>query len=187
LSDRAEPTDHVGRARLTLVLGGTRSGKSAVAERLAMALPGRVTYLATAAVDPDDADHQARIARHQHRRPPDWSTIEVPVPGDLPGLLAAVTGPVLLDSLGTWVAGHPDLAVDAQPLAVALRTRAWPTVVVSEEVGWSLHAPTPVGRRFIDALGECNQAVAALADTVLLVVAGRVLELPPADAVVSGC
>ncbi|WP_421121908.1 bifunctional adenosylcobinamide kinase/adenosylcobinamide-phosphate guanylyltransferase [Aquihabitans daechungensis] len=161
------------------MLGGTRSGKSRVAEALAGDLVGTVTYVATATVDPADADHTARIEAHRVRRPEAWTTVECPDPLLLPAVLADLPGPVLLDSLGTWVAGHPDLVIDAPGLAAALRARPHPTVVVSEEVGWSLHAPTEVGRRFVDAVGLLNQEVAAVADRVLLVVAGRILELPP--------
>lgn len=166
---------------MTLVLGGTRSGKSRIAEQLAAELAGTVplTYVATARVDPTDADHVARIDAHRLRRPRWWVTVECPDPLTLPGQLAAIDGPVLLDSLGTWVAAHPDLHVDAAALLAAVARRNHPTVVVSEEVGWSLHAPTDVGRRFVDAVGLLNQEVAAVADPVLLVVAGRVLELPP--------
>lgn len=170
------------RVLLTLVLGGTRSGKSRIAEGLAADLagaPGRLTYIATAAVDPADADHTARITAHRVRRPASWTTVECPDPARLAAALADTPGPVLLDSLGTWVAGHPDLVIDGAELASALRARTDPTVVVSEEVGWSLHASTALGRRFVDAVGTVNQDVAAVADRVLLVVAGRVLELPP--------
>ena len=168
--------------QLTLVLGGTRSGKSAVAEGLVAAAP-QVTYVATARIEPDDTDHAARIARHRERRPDGWVTVECPDPNLLAAVLAALDGRVLLDSLGTWVAAHDDGAeVDPSALAQVLAGRTEPTVVVSEEVGLSLHAPTAVGRRFVDALGETNQAIAAVAGRVLLVVAGRVLELPaPGD------
>src|SRR5690349_17187756 len=107
------------RAPLVLVLGGTRSGKSRTAERLAadLAAPGgRLTYVATAALDPADADHSARIAAHRDRRPATWTTVECPDPAGLAGVLASTGGPVLLDSLGTWVAGHPDLTVDGPAL-----------------------------------------------------------------------
>ena len=169
------------RAPITLVLGGTRSGKSRTAEQLAADLggPRPLTYVATARVDATDADHVARIDAHRARRPAGWITVECPDPLTLPGHLAAIDGPVLLDSLGTWIASHPDLAVDTDALVAALTARDHPTIVVSEELGWSLHAPTEVGRRFVDAVGLLNQAVAAAADRVLLVVAGRVLELPP--------
>jgi adenosylcobinamide kinase/adenosylcobinamide-phosphate guanylyltransferase len=162
---------------ITLVLGGTRSGKSEVAEALVAGAPGPVTYLATGQVT--DAEMAGRIAGHRRRRPAGWATIEAGC--DLAGSLAGLAGHVLVDSLGTWVAGHADLAPDAEGLCAALRARATAgtgdTVVVSEEVGLGVHPPTEVGRRFADALGELNRAVADEADRVLLVVAGRVLPL----------
>ena len=165
---------------ITLVLGGTRSGKSAVAERLAAAAPPPVTYVATARLDPGDTDHAARIAQHRERRPPGWQTVECPDPEQLPDVLRRTTGTVLVDSLGTWVTGHPDLDAEPGTLVDALRARTGTTIVVSEEVGLTPHAPTDLGRRFVDALGTVNQRVADAADRVLLVVAGRAIELPPA-------
>lgn len=166
---------------ITLVLGGSRSGKSVHAERLATALADDVTYVATASVDPADADHAERIRRHRRRRPPGWRTVECTDAADLPGILDGTDGVVLVDSLGTWVSAHADLAVDPGPLVASLTARAGDTVVVSEEVGLAPHASTDLGRRFVDALGEVNQAVSAVADRVVLVVAGRAVELPPAD------
>lgn len=158
---------------ITLVLGGVRSGKSALAERLAGALGAEVTYLATgAATDPSMGD---RIARHRARRPAAWRTVEVT--SELPSALRRTTGPVLLDSLGTWVAGLADLAPDREALVTALLERSGPTVVVSEEVGLGVHPATEVGRRFADELGELNTCVAEVADEVLLAVAGRALRL----------
>jgi adenosyl cobinamide kinase/adenosyl cobinamide phosphate guanylyltransferase len=88
---------------------------------------------------------------------------------------------VLVDALGSWVAAHPDLAVDVDSLVAALQSRSGQTIVVSEEVGLSVHAPTELGRRFTDVMGTLNQAVAALATDVWLVVAGRALPLPPPE------
>lgn len=160
---------------ITLVLGGTRSGKSAVAEQLVIdhSGGGGVTYVATGtATDPDMA---ARIEAHRTRRPGNWSTVEGVT--DLPETLREVSGPVLLDALGTWVAGVPDFAAPTSALCDALRLRSGDTVVVSDEVGLGVHPSTEVGRRFRDALGAVNLAVADVADEVLLVLAGRVLPL----------
>jgi len=159
---------------ITLVLGGTRSGKSEVAARLAAASGSPVTVVVTAAPC-DDADFAARIAAHRGRRPPDWATIEEP--HDVVGVLDRVDGTVLLDALGTWIANAPDFSVDSTRLCDALGGRSGDTIVVSDEVGLSVHAPTPAGRLFADALGLCNQTVASISDRVLLVVAGRTLEL----------
>jgi adenosylcobinamide kinase / adenosylcobinamide-phosphate guanylyltransferase len=162
---------------IVLVLGGARSGKSAYAERLTASLPGPVTYLATACAD-GDPDLAARVAEHQGRRPSSWSTIEAGP--DLPGVLRATGGTVLLDALGPWVAAAPGFDVDAAALCGALTGRAGDTVVVSEEVGLGVHPSTLAGQQFRDALGELNQAVATVADDVALVVAGRALRLEAA-------
>src|SRR6202035_3615814 len=82
---------------ITLVLGGARSGKSTVAERLAAALPAPVTYIATLEVG-DDADLVRRVEAHRARRPPEWATLQAG--RDLPEMLRAVAGSVLVDSLG---------------------------------------------------------------------------------------
>ena len=160
---------------ITLVLGGARSGKSAVAEAIA----GRdrtVTYLATGAADPGDDDMAARIAAHRRRRPAQWTTVEAGA--DLArALRAQPAGTVLVDALGTWVAAHEQLDPDAEALIAALRSRTGDTVVVSDEVGLGVHPSTEVGRRFRDVLGAVNLAVADAADDVLFVIAGRVLPL----------
>jgi adenosyl cobinamide kinase/adenosyl cobinamide phosphate guanylyltransferase len=162
---------------ITLVLGGARSGKSELAERMAAALARPVTYVATAEIG-NDSDFAARVEAHRNRRPADWRTVEAGA--GLIGALEALgpeAGAVLVDSLGTWVAAAPDFRVDATGLRAALMARTGPTVVVSEEVGLGVHPSTDVGVRFRDALGVLNRTVADVADEVLLVVAGRTLRL----------
>jgi adenosyl cobinamide kinase/adenosyl cobinamide phosphate guanylyltransferase len=157
---------------ITLLLGGARSGKSELAERL-LADAGPVTVVVSGvATDPDMA---ARIAAHRARRPVSWATLESGA--DLPAGLATVDGPALVDSLGTWVSAFADLDPPVADLVEVLRARRDPTVVVSDEVGLGVHPETPVGRLFRDVLGDLNRAVADVADEVLLVVAGRVLPL----------
>ncbi len=163
---------------ITLVLGGTRSGKSAVAERFVAGYGDDVAYLATAVMNAEDAGFAERIEKHIARRPSTWATVECGV--DLPGALLSNPGPVLVDSLGSWVSGHWDFVIEIQPLLDALTERQQPTVIVSEEVGLGVHPPTALGVAFADALGMVNQQVAAVADRVVLVMAGRVLELPNA-------
>jgi adenosylcobinamide kinase/adenosylcobinamide-phosphate guanylyltransferase len=164
---------------IALVLGGARSGKSAVAERMIASRAGgrAVTYVATAAPASDDADFAARIASHRARRPPTWLTLEIGPSDPLPAAVARADGPVLIDSLTTWVAGAPRFAADVEGLCVALRTRGDDSVVVSDEVGLGVHPSSASGREFRDALGLANQAIAAIADDVVLVVAGRTLRL----------
>jgi adenosylcobinamide kinase/adenosylcobinamide-phosphate guanylyltransferase len=101
--------------------------------------------------------------------------------GDLPALLREHAGVVLVDSLGAWVAGTPGFAADGEALVAALARRDEATILVSDEVGLGVHPSTEVGRRFRDALGALNQQVAATAARVVLVVAGRTLELAAAE------
>lgn len=160
---------------ITLVLGGARSGKSELAERLALERAGGapVTYVATGTATDDDM--AARIEAHRRRRPPGWPTVEAGL--DLAETLWRLHGPVLVDSLGTWVAGAPGFDVATSSLCEALRQRPGDTVVVSDEVGLGVHPSTEAGRLFRDALGAVNVKVASVADEALLVVAGRAFSL----------
>jgi adenosylcobinamide kinase / adenosylcobinamide-phosphate guanylyltransferase len=170
---------------ITLVLGGARSGKSETAEKLALRFGTPVTYVATGIAEQGDADWVERIRRHRERRPVGWMTLEVGPKEDLGTAIRAITGPALIDSLGTWVAGLPAFGADGPQYAAlceglaARRGAGLPTVVVSEEVGLGVHPSSTAGRLFRDALGSLNRLVADSADSVLLVVAGRVLTLGP--------
>ena len=160
---------------VTLLLGGARSGKSTLAERRAG--PGEVTYVATWLTDADDPDMAARVAAHRRRRPATWTTVEA---ADVATAVRAASGTVLVDSLTTWVGGAPEFVVDVEALCRALAEHEGEVIVVSDEVGFGVHPSSEAGRRFRDALGEVNHAVAQVADEALLVVAGRVLRLDPA-------
>ena len=165
---------------ITLVLGGARSGKSEIAERIAARSAGRVTYVATGAAT--DEEMAARIAAHRVRRPGSWATVELGAGGDLAATLRGTPGTVLVDSLGSWVAGLASpIEGDAEKVVDALRGRTDDAVLVSEEVGMSVHPMTEAGRHFVDALGTLNQAVGAAADDVVLAVAGRAVRLEPFD------
>lgn len=160
------------------VLGGTRSGKSRYGRERASALGGdAVTYVATAWRG--DAELEERIAAHQADRPAAWETIEAGA--DLAGAIAgAREGNVLLvDSLTLWVSAvSPDrLAAAWSEARRALAARATAAVLVSDEVGLGIVPDTPVVRRFRDDLGRVNQDAAALADEVVLLVAGLPLQL----------
>jgi adenosyl cobinamide kinase/adenosyl cobinamide phosphate guanylyltransferase len=172
---------------IALVLGGARSGKSEVAEGMACLLPQPVTYVATAflgdgAPDGGDPDLVVRVAAHRARRPPAWRTLELDPGSDLAGVTGQLKGTVLVDSLGMWLAGADERAGQDDRLCRELVARPGDTVIVSDEVGLGVHPSSPSGLVFRDALGELNRRVAAVADDVVLVVAGRVLPLQPAPA-----
>jgi adenosyl cobinamide kinase/adenosyl cobinamide phosphate guanylyltransferase len=170
---------------LTLLLGGARSGKSALAVDLAAAAEGPVTFVATA--EAGDEDMAARIVSHRAGRPVTWATHEVPVA--LGEALARVPEDhvVIVDCLTLWVsnlfgAGWDDAAIwaAAAALATGAARRRRPTIVVSNEVGAGIVPADALSRRYRDVLGRVNTIFAAAAGQALLVVAGRVLDLQPA-------
>jgi len=166
-------------ARLTLVLGGARSGKSSYAERLVREAGRGCVYVATA--EARDDEMRARIARHRAGRPADWTTIEAPL--DLPRRLAALPGdrPVLIDCLTLWLSNvllaERDLDAAGDDLIAALRACPAPVVCVSNEVGLGIVPDNELARRFRDAQGRLNQRVAETADRVVLLTAGLPLVL----------
>jgi len=165
------------------VLGGTRSGKSGYAEELLSASVA-VRYVATARPVPGDAEWTARIDAHRARRPAAWTTVE---DADLPALLRAGGGPLLVDDIATWLtgvlddAGAWDRGVDVSPqvdaLVEAVRAAPGRVVLVSAEVGLGVVPATRAGRVFRDELGALNAALARVCDEVLLLVAGLPLRL----------
>ncbi len=165
-----------------LLLGGARSGKSAIAEQIAGSLVGGVCYIATAEVTDDALARRVQI--HQERRPPTWTTVECGL--DLPEALVTTTGTVLLDSLGTWLVRHDSFEVPTTEFCEAIMSREGDTIIVSEEVGLGVHPSSQVGGEFRDALGSLNQAVAHISTGAFLCVAGRALRLEDAASVVSG-
>lgn len=160
--------------RLTFILGGARSGKSAYAESLVARHPAPWIYIATAQAFDDEM--RSRIERHQSRRGAGWRTVEAPQ--DLPRAIrdAPTDAPLLVDCLGVWLSNRmhveADLAADRAALIDALNARRAPTVVVSPEVGLSIVPENALARAFRDAAGELNQAVARISGHVALVVAG---------------
>lgn len=158
-------------ARLTLVLGGARSGKSRHAEGLVMGAPGPWTYVATGQAF--DEEMRARIAEHRARRAAGWVTVEAPV--DLVGALAG-GGVLLVDCLTLWLTnlmlGEHDLTAAMLGLERALDERDARTVLVSNEVGFGIVPENALARRFRDAAGVLHQRLAARADAVVLMVAG---------------
>jgi histidinol-phosphate/aromatic aminotransferase/cobyric acid decarboxylase-like protein/adenosyl cobinamide kinase/adenosyl cobinamide phosphate guanylyltransferase len=169
---------------LTLVLGGQRSGKSEHAERLAADSGADVTVIAPMTVS-GDAEMEARVAAHRARRPADWTLVEtLAITEVLRGANPATC--VLLDSLGTWIAERlwrkivePPLREEVEAFATDARGRAGEVIVVCEQAGSGVVPPDAQARAWLDHLGELTTLLARAAESVRLVVAGRVIELPP--------
>jgi adenosylcobinamide kinase/adenosylcobinamide-phosphate guanylyltransferase len=167
---------------LILLLGGARSGKSALAVDLAHASGLPVTFVATA--EARDAEMAERIARHRAARPAQWRRVEEPV--DLRAALDEAGGQACLvvDCLSLWIANLLDrswreqaIEEEARALADVAAGRTPLTAVVTNEVGLGIVPSTPLGRSYRDLLGRVNATWAASAATAALVVAGRPLPL----------
>ena len=171
---------------LTLLLGGARSGKSALALRRARACGGPVVFVATG--EARDTEMAERIARHQAERDPAWSTVEAPV--DVAAALAAAPpgACAIVDCLSLWVAnllergdGEDEVVRLAAGAASLAAEREGPTIAVSNEVGMGVVPPYELGRLYRDVLGRVNVTWADHAAEALLVVAGRPLALGGVD------
>jgi adenosylcobinamide kinase/adenosylcobinamide-phosphate guanylyltransferase len=168
--------------RIVLVGGGVRSGKSSFATDQALRLGERRAFVATATAS--DPEMTARIERHRRDRGNAFATFEAPLA--LPETLATLDGydVVVVDCLTHWIS---NLLLDKRPLqgildatdaAVrVLQQRRFHSVLVTNEVGMSVHPPTEVGRAFVEACGWAHQRVARAADEVHLAVLGTVVRI----------
>jgi adenosylcobinamide kinase / adenosylcobinamide-phosphate guanylyltransferase len=169
---------------LTFLLGGARSGKSAMAARLAVESGAPVVFIATG--EPRDEEMAARIRRHRHDRLATWRTIEAPL-----DLLAAVRSTLsgdflIIDCLTLWVSnllesGQDAVAINAAAEGIARELALRQCVVVSNEVGLGIVPANELARAFRDVLGAVNVTFAAVASRAVLMVAGRALELGSAE------
>lgn len=178
--------------RAVLFVGGTRSGKSGMAQRWAEAQAPQRLYLATGRADDDEM--AARIARHKAERGSGWLCREEPLDpaAALANVAAAVQtgsgsglpGVVLFDCASLWVANlmaadmtEKDILDRVDALAAVIANYPLPLALVSVEAGLGMVAMSSLGRRFQDTLGLANQALARVCDTVLFVSCGLPLVL----------
>lgn len=162
----------------TLLLGGTRSGKSALAEEMAKKSDGSVVYIATGKGIDDEM--LQRIERHRSLRPPHWITIEAD--GNLPQVIKEGydrgAGTIIVDCLTIYVSelmtthNLSEKEIGDHFAELFLDLPDVRLIMVSNEVGMGLVPPYPSGRAYRDVLGRVNQMAAAAADTVMMMVAG---------------
>ena len=167
-------------SRITLVLGGARSGKSRHAESLATQGGHKVVYIATA--EALDEEMAARISLHRQDRPKEWRTVEEP--RDLSGCIENQNASdvcLLVDCLTIWLSNLMGDGVDpreaVRALVAALKQSQGETILVSNEVGLGIVPDNPIARRFRDEAGWMHQALADIADTVVFVAAGLPITL----------
>ena len=157
--------------KVTLVLGGARSGKSRHAERLVEAQGGGI-YLATAEVR--DLEMRARIDLHQSRRGDSWRTVEEPLA--IADIIASTDAPVLVDCMTLWLSNlmeqERDIATETDALINGFTSAKHPIVLVANEVGLGIVPMNALARRFRDEAGRLNQAMAEIAGHVVFLAAG---------------
>jgi adenosylcobinamide kinase/adenosylcobinamide-phosphate guanylyltransferase len=174
-------------SRIIFITGGTRSGKSRLAERLAEGQAEGVRsplgYIATASAD--DAEMKERIAVHQERRGSAWQTMEEPL--DVCGVIAGHDGyfnAILIDCVTLWLTNmlllhnspEPALA-EVKRLTLLFADLQSPLVIVSSEVGMGIVPENRLARIFRDLAGEANQLIAEAADEVYLAISGIPLKI----------
>ncbi len=160
-------------ARLILVTGGARAGKSVFAQEWAQALGQPVSFIATA--QPQDEEMRQRIEQHRAERPPGWETLEEPL--EVPQALLRAGGQVvLLDCLTLWVANlmeaGREVLLELENLLAAFAETDKTLLVVTNEVGMGIVPDNALARRYRDLLGAANRRLAEAADAVYLLVAG---------------
>jgi adenosylcobinamide kinase/adenosylcobinamide-phosphate guanylyltransferase len=167
---------------LSVLLGGARAGKSALAVQRGLAYEGEVCVVATATAG--DAEMASRIARHRAERPADWLTIEEPLDLDAALSRAPEGAMVIVDCLTLWLsnqlfAGSNEEEIEAHADAAARRAgeRRAPVIAVTNEVGQGIVPADPDVRRFRDLHGRVNVTWVAHATDASLVVAGALLPL----------
>lgn len=166
-----------------LVLGGIRSGKTALAESLTNQSARPVVYVATATAG--DEEMATRIKRHQDSRPRSWGLSESPIElgAELDRFAQQSRPPqLLIDCMSLWVsnllfAGDAVFARERAAFLKALRAYPGPVIVVSNEVGLGTIGMDRLTRRFCDEIGWLNQALAQTCDQVVMSVAGLPLTL----------
>jgi adenosylcobinamide kinase / adenosylcobinamide-phosphate guanylyltransferase len=175
---------------VVLLTGGARSGKSALAVRIASRWPGGVTFIATA--EERDEEMREKIARHRADRPAGWSVVEEPV--ELAGAFEAApaTDLVVVDCLTLWVSnlleaglGYSDIEARAAAASKTAAARGVPVLVVTNEVGDGIVPADPATRAYRDLLGTVNATFGRDAERVLLTVAGRFVNLTDPEEVIA--
>ena len=169
--------------KLTLILGGARSGKSEHAETLALNSNSKVAYIATCMWK--DGEMEERIKNHQKRRPSSWKTVEEPK--NIASIVPAIDknfDTVIIDCLTIYTSNlifeklsRDEILQNITSMTDALKSASFNTIIVSNEVGMGIVPEQELGRKFRDIAGNVNKLVASVADEVLFIIAGIPMKL----------
>ncbi len=163
-------------AKIIMVTGGQRSGKSVFAENLALSLTEKPTYIATAKVMDDEM--RQRVEKHKERRRSHWNNIESPL--DIAGLKFSPNEVVLIDCLTLWTTNwffEKDESADETLTEIKrqldlLSNEPCTFIIVTNEIGLGGVSGNALKRRFTDLLGSANQHLASISKDVYMIVSG---------------
>lgn len=173
--------------KITLILGGARSGKSQFALKLARQTAGSVVFIATATVS--DKEMGKRIKLHRKNRPSHWRTIEEPKKlSFLVKRAPKKTDLIIIDCLTIFISnllleGRSDYSIQNEVNSVlsTIRKSGFDSLIVSNEAGMGIVPDNPLARRFRDLAGRINQSIAAASDEAYFIVSGLPLKIKGAD------
>ena len=165
-------------SHIIFITGGTKSGKSEFAEHLAKKVK-KLSYVALSKNDPDDKEWQDKINLHRKRRPKDWILIETT---DLLNTLSKEAGPLLIDSIGGFVMEsigkeHNEWSIKMDSLISLLMKRKSKTIIVGEQVGWSLVSEYKIGNTYIERIGELQKRITKISKDNWLAINGRAIKI----------
>ena len=163
---------------ITLVSGGTKSGKSEFAEYLAKSLKS-ITYVALSEIRTEDIHWQKKIKAHKSRRPKDWKLIES---NDLLFILKNQENALLIDSIGGFVSkelnqNDQEWKESLEKLILSLKNYNNNLIIVGEQVGWGLVSEYEIGNKFAERLGNVLQEITKISKNNWLTINGRAISL----------
>ena len=168
----------INLSKIIFITGGTKSGKSEFAEYLGRKIE-KITYIALSELRADDVNWQKKILQHRKRRPKEWDLVET---NNLINALNSVEGPVLIDSIGGFIMesiNKNDEEWDKKIylLLELLQVRENTTLIVGEQVGWSLVSEYEIGNKYIERLGNLQKKITKISQENWLTLNGRALRL----------
>jgi len=165
-------------SKIIFITGGTKSGKSEFAEYLGRKIK-KITYIALSGSRPEDINWQKKITQHRKRRPTDWGLVET---DNLIQTLKSVNGPILIDSIGGFIMesinkNDEEWEKMIYSLLDLLVMRVKTTLIVGEQVGWSLVSEYEIGNRYIERLGDLQKRLTKISLENWLTLNGRAIKL----------
>ena len=165
-------------SNIIFITGGTKSGKSEFAEYLGRKIK-KITYIALSDSRPEDINWQKKIIQHSKRRPKEWGLIET---NNLISTLKSEHGPILIDSIGGFIMesinkNEEEWEKIIYLLLDLLIKRVKTTLIVGEQVGWSLVSEYEIGNKYIERLGDLQKKITRISQENWLTLNGRAIKL----------